>query len=313
MSHKVMIVGTGHVGASIAFAILNQQTAVNELILTDIIAKDAEGEAMDLSDAIAVAPSYIKIRNGTYKDAKDCDVVIITAGAAQRGKETRRDLLKKNANIIKGMVDQIMDSGFNGIFIVVTNPVDVISYLVWKFSGLPCEKVIGTGTVLDSARLCERIASYISINPKSIHAYQVGEHGDSEFALWSSANVGGQLVSSLLPASTMNGIEGFVRGKAYEIINRKGSTEYGIGVCAVRILNCILNDERRVLSISSYHDFEDIYYGFPAVVGREGVVRQIDVELSEDEGIKLAKSVNEIKGMIDSLGLDKKLDRVKRK
>ena len=127
MSHKVMIVGTGHVGASIAFAILNQQTAVNELILTDIIAKDAEGEAMDLSDAIAVAPSYIKIRNGTYKDAKDCDVVIITAGAAQRGKETRRDLLKKNANIIKGMVDQIMDSGFNGIFIVVTNPVDVIS------------------------------------------------------------------------------------------------------------------------------------------------------------------------------------------
>ncbi|MGF2565633.1 lactate/malate family dehydrogenase, partial [Ralstonia pseudosolanacearum] len=137
MSHKVMIVGTGHVGASIAFAILNQQTAVNELILTDIIAKDAEGEAMDLSDAIAVAPSYVKIRNGTYKDAKDCDIVIITAGAAQHNKETRRDLLKRNANIVKGMVDQIMNSGFNGIFIVVTNPVDVMSYLVWKFSGLP--------------------------------------------------------------------------------------------------------------------------------------------------------------------------------
>lgn len=313
MSHKVMIVGTGHVGASIAFAILNQRTAVNELILTDIIARDAEGEAMDLSDAIAVAPSYVKIKNGTYKDANDCDIVIITAGAAQREKETRRDLLKKNANIIKGMVDQIMDSGFNGIFIVVTNPVDVMAYLVWKFSGLPCEKVIGTGTVLDSARLSERISSYIGINPKSIHAYQVGEHGDSEFALWSSANVGGQLISSLLPADTMNGIEGFVRGKAYEIINRKGNTEYGIGVCAVRILNCILGDERRVLSVSSYHDYEDIYYGFPAVIGREGVVRQIEVELSEDEGIKMAKSVKAIKEMIDSLGIDKKLDRVKRK
>lgn len=313
MSHKVMIVGTGHVGASIAFAILNQQTAVGELILTDIIAKDAEGEAMDLSDAIAVAPSYVKIRNGTYKDAKDCDVVIITAGAPQHGKETRRDLLKKNANIIKGMVDQIMASGFNGIFIVVTNPVDIITYLVWKFSGLPCEKVIGTGTVLDSARLCERISSYVGINPKSIHAYQVGEHGDSEFALWSSANVGGQLVKTLLPEATLNGIEGFVRGKAYEIIDRKGNTEYGIGVCAVRILNCILNDERRVLAVSGYHDYDDIYYGFPAIVGREGIVRQIDVELSEDEGIKLAKSVNVLRDMVDSLGLDKKLDRAKRK
>lgn len=313
MSHKVMIVGTGHVGASIAFAILNQQTAVNELILTDIIARDAEGEAMDLSDAIAVAPSYVKIRNGTYKDAKDCDIVIITAGAAQHGKETRRELLKKNANIIKGMVDQIMDSGFNGIFIVVTNPVDIMTYLVWKFSGLPSEKVIGTGTVLDSARLCERISSYVGINPKSIHAYQVGEHGDSEFALWSSANIGGQPVNTMLPKSTLNGIEGFVRGKAYEIIDRKGSTEYGIGVSTVRILNCILGDERRVLSVSSYHDFDDIYYGFPAVVGREGIVRQIDVELSEDEGIKMAKSVNILKEMVDSLKLDKKLDRVKRK
>ena len=313
MSHKVMIVGTGHVGASIAFAILNQQTAVNELILTDIIARDAEGEAMDLSDAIAVAPSYVKIRNGTYKDAKDCDVVIITAGAAQHGKETRRELLKKNANIIKGMVDQIMDSGFNGIFIVVTNPVDVMAYLVWKFSGLPCEKVIGTGTVLDTARLCERISSYVGVNPKSIHAFQVGEHGDSEFALWSSANIGGQPVTTMMPKSTLNGIEGFVRGKAYEIIDRKGSTEYGIGVSTVRILSCILGDERRVLSVSSYHDYDDIYYGFPAVIGREGVIRQIDVELSEEEGIKMAKSVNALKEMVDSLKLDKKLDRAKRK
>ena len=145
-NHKIMIVGTGNVGASIAFALVNQRTAVNEIILTDIIAKDAEGEAMDLRDALAVAPSYAKIKNGTYADARDCDIVIITAGAAQKPGETRMDLLKKNVNILKGMVEQIMASGFNGIFLVVTNPMDVLTYFTQKFSGPPSEKVIGSGT-----------------------------------------------------------------------------------------------------------------------------------------------------------------------
>ncbi len=315
MSNKVMIVGTGNVGASIAFAILNQRTAVNELILTDIIAKDAEGEAMDLSDALAVAPSYLKIKNGTYKDAKDCDIVVITAGAPQHGKETRMDLLKKNANILKGMIDQIMESGFNGIFLVVTNPVDVMTYLTWKFSGLPSEKVIGTGTVLDSARLKERIAGYMNVHPKSVHAYQVGEHGDSEFSLWSAANLGGQQISTLLPAKTLDEIEDYVRNEAYAIIERKGATHYGIGVCVVQILNCILGDERRVLSVSNYHDYDDVYYGFPAVVGRKGIIRQIDVKLSEKEGIKMAKSINVLKKSINSLRLKgcPKLDQGKHK
>lgn len=315
MSHKVMIVGTGNVGASIAFAILNQRTAINELVLTDIIAKDAEGEAMDLSDALAVAPSYVKIKNGTYKDARDCDVVVITAGAAQRPGETRIDLLKKNANILKGMIDQIMASGFNGIFLVITNPVDIMTYLTWKFSGLPAEKVIGTGTVLDSARLRERLAGFLNVNPKSVHAYQVGEHGDSEFTLWSLANLGGQSIKTLLPKKTLDGVEEYVRNEAYAIIDRKGATHYGIGVCTVQILNCILNDERRVLSVSSYHDFDDVYYGFPAVIGREGVIRQIDLTISEDEGIKLAKSVNVLKDSINTLKLKgcPKLDRRKHK
>ena len=149
----MMIVGTGNVGASIAFAITQQRTAVNEIVLTDIVAKDAEGEAMDLVDALAVSPSYVKISNGTYKDAKDCDIVVITAGAAQRSGETRLQLLKKNVNILKGMIQQIMDSGFDGIFLIVTNPMDVLTYFALKFSGLPAERVIGSGTVLDSARL----------------------------------------------------------------------------------------------------------------------------------------------------------------
>ncbi|MBR3332552.1 L-lactate dehydrogenase [Candidatus Saccharibacteria bacterium] len=294
-NNKVMIVGTGNVGASIAFALINQRTAVNEIVLTDIIAKDAEGEAMDLRDALAVAPSYVKISNGTYKDAKDCDVVVITAGAAQKPGETRTALLKKNANILKGMIEQIMDSGFDGIILMVTNPMDVMTYLAMKYSGLPAEKVIGSGTVLDSARLRQRVASFLNVSPKSVHAYQVGEHGDSEHTLWSLADVGGQNVTELLPRDTLAGISDFVKNEAYDIIEKKGATYYGIATCVASILNCILNDEMRVMPVSTYDSFEDVYYGFPAVVGRAGIIRRLDLQLSEKEGVELQESINAIK------------------
>lgn len=294
-NNKIMIVGTGNVGASIAFALLNQRTAVNEIILTDILAKDAEGEAMDLNDALAVAPSFLKITNGTYKDAKDCDIVIITAGTAQKPGQSRADLLLKNANILKGMVDQIMQSGFKGIFLVVTNPVDSLAYLTWKFSGLPAERVIGSGTILDSSRLKQRLACYLDINPKSINACQIGEHGDSEFTPWSIADVAGQPIADLLPKDTLDEISAFVAYEAYTIIEKKGATYYGIATCVAQILNCIFNDERRVLMVSSYDDFTDTYYGYPAVVGREGIVRRLDLKLSEQEGIKLQKSINALK------------------
>ncbi|MDO4398884.1 MAG: L-lactate dehydrogenase [Candidatus Saccharibacteria bacterium] len=294
-NNKVMIVGTGNVGASIAFAILNQRTTINEIVLTDIIAKDAEGEAMDLRDALAVAPSYVKVSSGTYKDAKDCDVVVITAGAAQKPGETRMELLRKNVNILKGMVEQIMASGFNGIFLVVTNPMDVMTYYTMRFSGLPAERVIGSGTVLDSARLRQRVANYLNINAKSVHAYQVGEHGDTELTLWSLADVGGQKVSELLPADVREGISGFVRDEAYEIINKKGATYYGIATCVVAILNCILNDEMRVMSVSSYDGFSGTCFGWPSVVGRAGVVRRLDLKIAEREGVELQKSINVLK------------------
>ncbi|MBR3175938.1 L-lactate dehydrogenase [Candidatus Saccharibacteria bacterium] len=300
-NNKIMIVGTGNVGASIAFALVNQRTAVNEVILTDIIAKDAEGEAMDLRDALAVAPSYVKVSNGTYKDARDCDVVVITAGAAQKPGETRMELLKKNVNILKGMVEQIMDSGFDGIFLVVTNPMDVLTYYTMKFSGLPAERVIGSGTVLDSARLRSRIAGYLNINPKSVHAYQVGEHGDTELTAWSLADVGGQKVTELLSEDIRKGISEFVKNEAYEIIDKKGATYYGIATCVVQILNCILNDEMRVLAVSSYDSFSGTSFGFPSVVGRAGVVRRLDIKLSEKEGIELQKSINTLKKAINSV------------
>lgn len=300
-NNKVMIVGTGNVGASIAFALLNQRTAVNEVVLTDIIAKDAEGEAMDLRDALAVAPSYIKISNGTYKDAKDCDVIVITAGAAQKPGETRMELLKKNANILKGMIEQIMDSGFDGIFLVVTNPMDVMTYLTMKYSGLPSERVIGSGTVLDSARLRTRIAGYLNVNPKSVHAYQIGEHGDTELTVWSLADVGGQKVTELLPKKTLDDISDFVKNEAYEIIDKKGATYYGIATCVAQILNSILNDEMRVLPVSSYDHFSDTSFGFPTVIGRQGVIRRLDIGLSEHENIELQKSINALKKAIGSV------------
>ncbi|MDO4742012.1 MAG: L-lactate dehydrogenase [Candidatus Saccharibacteria bacterium] len=300
-NNKVMIVGTGNVGASIAFALVNQRTAVNEIILTDIVAKDAEGEAMDLRDALAVAPSYVKISNGTYKDARDCDVVVITAGAAQKPGETRMELLKKNVNILKGMIQQIMASGFNGILLVVTNPMDVLSYYAWKFSGLASEKVIGSGTVLDSARLRHRTASYLNVNPKSIHAYQIGEHGDSEVTIWSAADMGGQKIVDMLPRETLEGISEYVRGEAYQIIEKKGATYYGIAACVVQILNSILNDEMRVLPVSSYDNFSGTYFGWPTVVGRAGAIRRLDIGITENEGIKLQQSINVLKEAINSV------------
>ncbi len=302
-NNKIMIVGTGNVGASIAFALINQRTAVNEIVLTDIIAKDAEGEAMDLRDALAVAPSFVKVSNGTYADAKDCDVVVITAGANQKPGESRLHLLAKNVNILQGMVEQIMASGFNGIFLVVSNPMDVMTYYTMKFSGLPAERVIGSGTVLDSARLRQRIANYLGVNPKSVHAYQVGEHGDSEVTLWSHAEVGGQRVAEMLPEDVRMGISDFVMHEAYEIIDKKGATYYGIATCVATILNAILNDEMLVLPVSSLDGFSGVCFGWPSVVGRAGVLRRIDLQISEREGIRLQKSINVLKEAIASMRL----------
>ncbi len=295
MSGKIMIVGTGNVGASIAFAILNQRTPVKEIILTDIDTADAEGEVMDLCDALAVAPSFVKIRTGSYDDARDCDICVITAGANQKPGETRTDLVQKNAKILQSIVGPVMASGFDGIFLVVSNPVDTLSFLTWNYSHLPAEKVIGSGTVLDSARLRLKLAEKLNVNPKSIHAYQVGEHGDSELTLWSDANIGGEKLEQLLPAHERDNIEKFVRDKAYTIIEKKGATHYGIATCVVQIINCILNDERHVLSVSSLDDNTGVYNGFPAIVGREGIIRRLETPMSESESLKFQKSINSLR------------------
>ena len=293
-----MIVGTGNVGASLGFCLVNQRTAISELILTDINADDAEGEAMDLRDTLAVSPAYMKIRSGTYQDAKDCDIIVITAGAPQKPGETRMDLLKKNSEILKDMISQIMAAGFDGIIIMVTNPMDIMTYLAMQYSGLPPEKVIGSGTILDSARLRFKISEELDVSPKSVHAFQVGEHGDTEFALWSAATLGGLPLEKLLKKARRQEIEDYARNEAYEIISKKGATYYGIGACVAKLINCILGDERRILPVSSYDSYSDVYYGFPAIVGREGVIKKLDLDLPEKEGIALQKSINALKSAI---------------
>lgn len=297
---KVMIVGTGNVGASIGYCMVSSKTAINELVLVDINEDDAEGEAMDLRDTLAVSPTYINIHSGTYeKDAGDCDVIIITAGIPQaKGGETRMQLLQKNAGIMKGIVDPIMKAGFNGIFIVVSNPMDVMTYLVWKYSGLPTEQVIGSGTVLDSARLRYKISQKLNVSPKSVHAYQIGEHGDSEFTLWSTADLGGMPINRMLNEPEQAQISEDTKNAAYEIINRKGATYYGIGACVTDIVNNIIYDERRVMPVSTYDAFTDTFFGWPSVIGRDGVLNRLEVKTTEEEGIKLQKSINAIKAAI---------------
>ena len=298
MSNKVMIVGTGNVGMSFGYTLINQRTSVNELVLVDINQADAEGEAMDLNDALAVAPSYLKIKSGTYADASGCDIIVITAGVPQKPGESRLDLLKKNAAIFKDMIQEIMQTGFTGIFVVVSNPVDVMTYLVWKYSSLPSERVIGSGTVLDSARLRQHVSERLNIHPKSIHAYQIGEHGDSELTAWSSANVGGEAIGNLLDQDTLDQIEDLTRKEAYAIIEKKGATYYGIGACIAKIINCILSDENRIMPVSAYDELSQTYNGFPAIVGRQGIIKRIGLKLSAAEQDKFNRSIDVIRTAI---------------
>lgn len=298
MANKVMIVGTGNVGMSYGYALVHQRTNVNELVLVDINTADAEGEAIDLRDTLAVSPSYLKIRSGSYADASDCDLVVITAGVPQKPGESRMDLLKKNAAIFKDMISQIMASGFSGIFLVVSNPMDVMTFLVWRYSGLPAERVIGSGTVLDSSRLRFRLSQRLNVHPKNVHAYQVGEHGDTEFALWSCANVGCQPITDLMTTEELAEIEDYARKEAYSIIQKKGATYYGIGSCVAMITNCILNDENRILSVSSYDEMSGTYNGFPAVVGANGIVCRIGLKISDAEQEKFNNSIKTLQEAI---------------
>ena len=301
MNNKVVIIGCGNVGMAYAYALLNQRTYVNKLMLIDLNRDRIEGEVADLNHCLPYAPSKISINVGDYKDCSDAQIVVIAAGANQKPGETRMDLIHKNASIFKGIVDNVMASGFNGIFLVATNPLDVMTYLTYKYSGLPANQVIGSGTSLDTARLQLMIGKKLCINPKNIHGYVIGEHGDSEFIPWSNANISLQNIRTFFTQEELDEIESDVRNAAYEIINKKGATYYGIGAALVRITNAILGNENSILALSVYDEKNDVYIGLPAIVNRNGAERRIPLKLTEEEERELQHSIDVIKENINSI------------
>ena len=295
---KIVIVGCGNVGMSYAYSLINQKCSVDELVLIDKNKEKAEGEAMDLNHSIPYSPNSINIKVGNYNDCSNADIVVLSAGANQEVGETRLDLIHKNDIIFKSIINSIMESGFNGIFLIATNPVDAMSYITYKYSGLDSNKVIGTGTSLDTARLRYMLSKKLNISPKNVHAYVMGEHGDSEFIAWSTAMVGTINISDKLTFEEKKEIGIQVRDSAYDIIKKKGNTSYGIGTCLLRITNAILNDENAIITVSCY-DENELYVSIPCVINREGIKEKLDINLNEEEEKMLNKSKEIIKGVIE--------------
>ncbi|MEI5906365.1 L-lactate dehydrogenase [Bacillus spongiae] len=304
--NKIALIGTGFVGSSYAFAMLNQGIA-QEMVLIDLNKEKADGDARDLSHGLAFS-SPMKIYAGTYKDCADADLVVITAGANQQPGETRLDLVEKNIKIFQSIVTEVMESGFNGIFLIATNPVDILTYATWKFSGLPKERVIGSGTLLDTARLRYLLGDYFDVDTRNVHAYIMGEHGDTEFPVWSHARIGVSPLTEQVDATSeelMKDLDDIfinVRDAAYHIIEKKGATYYGIAMGLVRITKAIFNNENCILTVSALlegqYDEDDLYIGVPAILNREGIQKVIELPLEEEEMKKFKHSAKVLKNVI---------------
>jgi L-lactate dehydrogenase len=298
--NRVALIGTGFVGSSYAFALLNQGVT-EELVLIDLNKEKSEGDAMDLNHGLAFAPSHTKIWYGGYEDCNDADIIVICAGANQKPGETRLDLVAKNVKIFKTIVTDVMASGFDGIFIVATNPVDILTYTVWKYSGLPQSRVIGSGTILDTARFRYLLGEHFKVDTRNVHAYIIGEHGDTELPVWSHADIGGVPILETMTDEQEKLDEIFVnvRDAAYHIINRKGATYYGIAMGLVRLTKAILHNEHSILTVSCHlageYGEDDVYIGVPAIVNRNGIQRVIELRLNEQEKKQFAYSANVLK------------------
>lgn len=289
---KIVLVGTGMVGMSFAYAALNQDLC-DELVLCDINTTRAIGEAQDLNHGLAFSNTSMNIYQGDYKDCKDADIVVICAGVNQKVGETRLHLLQRNLEIFKTIVNPVVDSGFKGIFLVATNPVDIMTRITQELSHFPAEKVIGTGTTLDSARLRFLIGEYFNVDPRSIHGYVIGEHGDSEFVPWSQVLLATKPILDVIMDNDCYKMEDIlkisdnVRHAAYEIIKAKGATYYGIGMAICRVARAILQDENSILTISSKmngsYGLYDVYVGNPCIINRQGATRIVELTMTAQE------------------------------
>ena len=304
---KVAMIGCGFVGAACSFAIM-QSGLFSEMVLIDADKNKAEGEALDISHGVPFAKP-IKIYAGDYDDIKDASLIIVSAGANQKPGETRLDLVKKNISIFKSIIPEIKKRDFNGILLIVANPVDILTTAAQKLSGLPENKVIGSGTVLDTARLKYELGNHLNVDSRSVHAFIIGEHGDSEIAAWSSANVSGiplnkfcEMRGHFNHAEAMKKIAQNVKNSAYEIIEKKRATYYGVAMAVKRICEAIIRDEKSILPISSLMrgDFgiEGISLSMPAIIGKDGVECLVPIQLNEEEISKLQKSAKTLQDIL---------------
>ncbi|MDA7026426.1 L-lactate dehydrogenase [Bacillus sp. CLL-7-23] len=305
--NRTVLIGAGFVGSSYAFTLINQGIT-DELVIIDLNKDKAIGDVMDLNHGKAFAPHPVKTFFGTYEDCKDADVVCVCAGANQKPGETRLDLVEKNLKIFKGIIGEVMASGFDGIFLVATNPVDILTYATWKFSGLPKERVIGSGTTLDTARFRYLLSEYFDSAAHNVHGYIIGEHGDTELPVWSHANIGQVPISKLLKTNPNYKVEDLdklfddVKNAAYHIIEKKGATYYGVAMSLARITKAIYRNEKAILTVSAYLDGEfgeeDIYIGVPAFVGRNGVSKVVELELNDKEKEQFKHSATVLKDIL---------------
>lgn len=303
---KISVVGAGAVGSAASYALM-QSGLCQELVLVDINKAKAEGEVMDLNHC-ADFISPMKIVSGDYEKTKDSDIVVITAGVAQKPGETRIQLVERNVAIFKSMIPEIVKYSPDSILLVVSNPVDILSYVTYKLSGFPKERVIGSGTLLDSSRMKYEISKRLDVSPKNIETYIMGEHGDTEFSAWSLTKVNGIDIENYAELvgvdidKEKDEIEHNVKNAAYEVINRKGATDFAIGMSITRICKAIVNDERAILPVSSlvenYYGIDEIYLGIPAIVGGSGLIKNLKVDLNDEEVKSLQNSARALKEVL---------------
>jgi L-lactate dehydrogenase len=300
---RIVVIGTGAVGSTTAYTLLLRER-MDELVLIDANQEKAEGDALDMNHGQPFL-GQVKVWAGTYEDCREADIIIITAGAAQRPGESRIDLLKRNVAIFESITTQVLEHNTDGILLIASNPVDIMSYFTWKKSGWPVERVIGSGTLLDSARFRYLIGDKLKIDPRSVHAHIVGEHGDSEVPLWSLANIAGTELH--LDEEDRQEIFTNTRDAAYQIIEAKGATYYAIALALDRICTAILRNEASVLNVSTllhdYHGIDDVYMGVPCIVDRSGVREVLPLHINYNEKQLLHKSADKLKGLIQSIAL----------
>ena len=304
---KIVLVGAGFVGMSFAYSLLNQG-GVDELVLIDVNKDKTIGEEMDLSHGLPYAPHKMDIKAGDYDECKDANIVVITAGLSQKPGQSRLELAVANAKIMKEITQNVMNNGFNGIFIVASNPVDLMTYVVAEVSGMPKSRVIGSGTVLDTARLRYLIAEYLQVSSKNVHAYILGEHGDSSLVPWEHCYVGCKKMIEIMkdnnhPMEDLKKIHDEVWKAAYEIIEKKKATYYGIGMALNRLVKAIINDENAILTVSTYQNNEygqeGMYIGVPAILNKDGVKEILELKLNDEDQQKFNHSCEIMKENIE--------------